>query len=130
MTATYNLNTIVGQLRLLAIKDTDTTDPVFTDEEYTVFHSFEGSNMRRAVARVLETVASSELYIQKVIKLLDISTDGAKLADAMLKQAKEQRKQADIEEQRDGDWWDIAEQNVSEFAAREIWMNEWLRDGI
>lgn len=128
MAATYVPGTTVGNLRLLALKDTDISDPVFTDEEYRVFYSFEGSNMRRAIARIYETVAGSELYIQKVIKLLDITTDGAKLADAFLKNAKEQRKLADEEEAREGTAWDIAEQNVSEFAAREIWVNKWLRD--
>jgi hypothetical protein len=128
MAATYVPGTTVGNLRLLALKDTDTSDPVFTDEEYSVFYSFEGSNMRRAIARIYETVAGSELYIQKVIKLLDITTDGASLAREFRLQAKEQRKLADEEEFREGTAWDIAEQNVGEFAAREIWMNEWLRD--
>lgn len=128
MAATYNLATTTGQLRLLALKDTDTTDPVFTDEEYAVFYSFENSNMRRAIARIYETVAGSEAYIQKVIKLLDISTDGVKLAAEMRAQAAHQRKLADEEEARDGTMWDIAEWNVSDFAGREIWRNEWLRD--
>jgi hypothetical protein len=68
------------------------------------------------------------LYIQKVIRLLDIRTDGAQLAEEFREQAKHQRQLADEEEAREGTAWDIAEQNVSEFAAREIWMNEWLRD--
>jgi hypothetical protein len=128
MTATYDTGTTVGKLRLLALKDTDISDPVFTDEEYGVFYSFEGSNMRRAIARVYETVAVSELYIQKVIELLDIQTDGAALARELRFQAQRQRELADAEEARDGTAWDIAEQNVGDFAAREIWMNEWIRD--
>lgn len=128
MTATYDTGTTVGKLRLLALKDTDISDPVFTDEEYGVFYSFEGSNMRRAIARVYETVAGSELYIQKVIKLLDIQTDGAALARELRFQAQRQRELADEEEARDGTAWDIAEQNVGDFAAREIRMNEWIRD--
>lgn len=128
MAATYVPGTTVGNLRLLALKDTDISDPVFTDEEYSVFYSFEGGNMRRAIARIYETVAGSEAYIQKVIKLLDITTDGAKLAAEFRAQAKHQRQLADEEEAREGTVWDIAEQNVSEFAAREIWVNKWLRD--
>jgi hypothetical protein len=127
MTATYDTGTTVGKLRLLALKDTDISDPVFTDEEYGVFYSFEGSNMRRAIARVYETVAGSELYIQKVIELLDIQTDGAALARELRFQAQRQRELADAEEARDGTAWDIAEQNVGDFAAREIRMNEWIR---
>lgn len=128
MTATYDTGTTVGKLRLLALKDTDISDPVFTDEEYGVFYSFEGSNMRRAIARVYETVAGSELYIQKVIELLDIKTDGAALARELRFQAQRQRELADAEEARDGTAWDIAEQNVGDFAAREIRRNEWIRD--
>jgi hypothetical protein len=130
MAATYNLNTAIGQLRLLAIKDTNIADPVFTDEEYEVFLGIEGDNMLRSIARVLETVATSSLYVQKVIRLLDIQTDGAALAREFRMQAERHRKQADEEESRAGTNWAIAEQNVSDFSEREIWRNEWLRDGI
>ena len=130
MAATYNLNTAIGKLRLLAIKDTNIADPVFTDEEYEVFLGIEGDNMLRAIARVLETVATSTLYVQKVIRLLDIQTDGAALAQEFRMQAERHRKQADEEDARDGTNWAIAEQNVSVFSEREIWWNEWMRDGI
>ena len=53
----------------------------------------ENSRVKRTAAMCLEVIASNEAYTQKVISLLDLSTDGAKTSDALLKRAAILRKQ-------------------------------------
>lgn len=66
------------RIRLL-INDTDDSDPdnhYFEDEELDAFLAMEGGIMKLGAAAALETLASSEVMIQKRIRLLDLSTDG------------------------------------------------------
>ncbi len=57
MTLTYDLATLVGQVRLI-IGDTTLTDAVFTDEELTYFLTANGSDVNLASATALEAWAS------------------------------------------------------------------------
>lgn len=127
MAFTYTLSTDAGKIRLL-LPDNNASNYVFEDDEIDAFLSLEYSNVRRAAALALETIASNEAYVLKVIKLLDLQTDGAKTSDALLKRAKLLRDQADrADAAEDGGAWDIAEWTVSEFAKRERLNNQWLR---
>ena len=66
------------QVRLL-IGDTDQDDAdnhYFSNEELDAFLAMESSIVKLAAAQALDTLASSEVLIQKRIKLLDLSTDG------------------------------------------------------
>lgn len=127
MAFTYVLSTDAGRVRLL-IPDNNASSYVFDDDEIDAFLSLENSNTRRATALALETIASNEAYVLKVIELLDLKTDGAKTSDALLKRAALLRKQADdADAAEDGGSWDIAEWAVSEFAGRELLYNQWLR---
>lgn len=127
MAFTYSLATDAGKVRLL-IPDNNASAYVFEDDEIDAFLSLENSNTRRATALALETIASNEALTLKVIKLLDLQTDGAKTSDALLKRSALLRKQADdADAATDGGSWDIAEWTVSEFAARERLTNQWLR---
>ena len=127
MAFTYNLATDAGKIRLL-IPDNSATNYVFEDDEIDAFLDLEYSNVRRGAALALETIASNEAHVLKVIKLLDLQTDGAKTAEALLKRAKLLRDQADrADASEDGGAWDYAEWTVSEFAGRERLVNEWLR---
>lgn len=127
MAFTYSLAADSGKVRLM-IPDNNASAYVFEDDEIDAFLSLENSNARRATALALETIASNEAYTLKVIKLLDLQTDGAKTSDALLKRAALLRKQADdADAATDGGSWDIAEWTVSEFAARERLTNQWLR---
>lgn len=129
MAFTYDVSTDRGKIRLM-IPDNTSTSYVFEDDEIDAFLSLEYDNPRRATALALETIASNEAMVQKVIKLLDLQTDGAKTSDALLKRAKLLRDQADrADAAEDGGAWDIAEWTVSEFAARERLRNQWLRSG-
>ena len=92
MAFTYMPATAPGQVRLL-IYDTNPAAHVYEDEDINTFLELEGNRVRLAAALALETMASNEAFTQKVIKLLDLSTDGAKTSDALLKRAAELRKQ-------------------------------------
>lgn len=129
MAFTYDVSTDRGKTRLM-IPDNTSTAYVFEDDEIDAFLSLEYDNVRRGAALALETIASNEAMVQKVIKLLDLQTDGAKTSDALLKRAKLLRDQADrADAAEDGGAWDIAEWTVSEFAKRERLENQWLRSG-
>lgn len=130
MAFTYDLSTDAGKVRLLIPDNTSTTtvSHVFEDEEIDAFLALEYSNTRRAAALALETIAANEAYTLKVIKLLDLQTDGAKTSDALLKRAKLLRDQADRQDaSEEGGAWDIAEWVVDDFSARERLLNQQLR---
>lgn len=127
MAFTYTLSTDAGKVRLM-VPDNNASSYVFEDDEIDAFLSLENSNVRRAAALALETIASNEAYVLKVIELLDLKTDGARTSDALLKRAKLLRDQADrADAAEDGGAWDIAEWTVSEFAKRERLNNQWQR---
>lgn len=78
--------TAVGQVRLL-ISDTDEDNLVFSDAEISAFLALEGASVRLAAAQALDTIASNEVMVSKVIRTQDLATDGAKVADALRKHA-------------------------------------------
>ena len=128
MAFNYDLSTNVGKIRAI-IPDNNSTTYNFEDDELTAFYSLEGSSIKRAAALGLETIASNEAMVLKVIKLLDVSTDGAKVADALMKRAAQLRKQADDEEVAADGAFDIAEMVIDPFQYRQKVHNNWL-EGI
>lgn len=115
----YDVSTEIGQVRLLAT-DTNHDDHCFSDTEISAFLTLESASVKRAAALALETVASNEALTLKVIKLLELQTDGAKTSDALLKRAAALRAQADDDELgEDGGGFDIAEMVVDPFTARQ-----------
>jgi len=129
MAFTYDVATERGQVRLL-ISDTDTAtaaNQVFTDAEIDAFLALEGANVRRAAAQALDTIASNEALVQKVLRTVDITTDGAKLADALHKHAEMLRGQADDDATLDDGGLEIAELVVDPFSYRQRLTNELLR---
>lgn len=120
MAFTYDLSNSIGQVRLL-IPDTQQTTAVFSDEEITAFLALESSSVRRATALALETIASNEALTLKVVRLLDVQTDGAKLADSLLKRAATLRQQAMEDDALSGfTQWEIAEWAVDDFTLRDL----------
>lgn len=113
----------------LKITDRDLINPIFQDEEIEAFLSMEGSSVLRASAAALEAIAIDQALVLKVIKLLQLSTDGAKLADSLLKLAGRYRDQADFADAASGDLFDWAEMIDDQFAARERLTKELLRGG-
>lgn len=121
----------IGQVRLL-IPDRIEAQAIFQDEEITDFLAIEGSVIKRTVALAIETIASDQVLLLKVLKLGDITTDGAKVSDALLARARRLRDQADTEDAAldDGEGlFDIAEEVVNDFSQRERRWNEVLRGG-
>ena len=126
----YDPTTEIGKVRLLAT-DTNATAYVFEDVEIETFLSLESGNLRRAAALALETMASSDAYILKRIKSLDLQTDGPAVSQELRARAADLRKQAfEAEGREDGGAWDYAEWGVSDFARRERLYNQRLRGAL
>jgi hypothetical protein len=131
VTFTYNiadLSSDVAKLRLM-IPDNDASVYNFEDEELVVLVALEGNNLKRATALGLETIAANEVMVLKVIKALDITTDGAKVSDALLRRADKLRQQADDDEAAEDAGFDVAEMVVDDFTYRERMVKEMLRGG-
>src|SRR5690554_1779198 len=92
---------------------------LFEDDEIAAFLSLEGGDVRRATALALETAASNEALVSKVIWLMDLKTDGAKVSDALLKRAAQLREQAEDADD-DASGVDYAEWAVDAGARRDI----------
>ena len=141
MSFTYDLTTDVGKVRML-IPDrvaptyteggaVTTGYPFFEDEEITALLTMESNVVKDAAALALETMASDEAFVQKVIRLMDLSTNGAATAAALMARAARLREQADAEEAAstttaEFDW---AELVYNDFSSRERIDKEALRDG-
>lgn len=91
-----NFETDVGRVRLL-LGDIDEDGVagglIFTDDQLRAFLSMEGDNVKLAAAQAIEVNATDQALASKVLKAQDFSTDGAKVAMAMLAQAKSLRDQ-------------------------------------
>jgi len=126
MTWTYDISTDAGKVRLLC-NDTVSTNQIFSDDEIAAFLVLE-NGVRRAAALALETIASNEVLVQKVIKILDISTNGAAESSELLKRAALLRSQADEAEISSDGGIDFAEWALDPFGAREIIAGEAMDD--
>lgn len=106
MANTYDLDTDAGMVRLLL---NDVGAPwVFTDDEITAFLTLEAGSVKRAAAQAIDTNATNEALASKVLRSQDVSTDGAKIADAMRKHATALRDQALLDEESDaGAYFDV-----------------------
>ncbi len=92
MTATYDIETLVGQVRLV-IGDTDVhpaTDAAFTDEEITYFLTKHSNNIPLAAADALEAWAAKYAANADTEKIGDYSY-AQKTVDNMMKLAKQLR---------------------------------------
>jgi len=125
MAFTYNVATDAGKVRLM-IPDNVVARYIFEDDEIDAFLTIEGSVIKKAAALGLETLASNDALVLKVIRLLDLTTDGAKVSDALLKRAAKLREQA--EDDDTGAAFDWAELVYDDFGARERIIGEALRD--
>lgn len=99
---TVDPDTDIGMVRLLAT-DRDEVAPLFTDADITAMIALEHGRIRRAAAQALDTIASSEVLISKVIRTLDLQTDGAKVAAELRARARGLREQDDGDDD-EGPW--------------------------
>jgi hypothetical protein len=123
MAFTTDPTTDIGKIRLLCF-DRNASYPIFQDDDIEAFIALE-VGVKRSAALAIETIATQQALILKVIRNLNLSTDGAKLAETLFKRAKALRDQADIEDGYGSDGlFDWAEQvyptNVNEYINNEI----------
>lgn len=95
-----DMTTPIGVVRLLVpdmTTDTgdETGDYLFSDAMLTALLALYNGSVKRAAARGIEIIATDQALLTKVIKTDDLSVNGAVLADALLKQAKALREDAD-----------------------------------
>lgn len=90
MANTYNPATDAGRVRLL-IPDTNTTTAVYSDDEIAAFLALNDGDIYAAAADAVETIASSEAMVGKMIVINGMSSNGAYVANALLSRAKQLR---------------------------------------
>lgn len=93
---------------------------ILSDAKLDIFLAENGDVARLAAADALDAIASSEALVQKVIKTLDFSTDGAAVANSLRAHAKALRDQDAVlvaaEDQGAFDW---AEMVLDEYTLAE-----------
>lgn len=127
MSFTTDPTTYLGIMRVL-IGDTDPNNVIFQDDSLTAFYVLEGS-VKRASAQALDAIAVNELLSQKVVRILGLSVDGAKVAETLHKLAESFRAQADYDESTTANF-DIAEFVLDNFSVAERINNQRLRTGL
>ncbi len=129
MVFTHDPATARGRVRLL-IADTVSAKEIFDDAAIDAFLAMGTEEPFLGAALAAEAIASSELYVQKVIEILDLKTDGAKVAAEWRQKAKQWRAlhesvlAAADEALEEFDW---AEMAYDPFSARERVRAEALR---
>lgn len=119
--------TPAGQVRLL-IADTDEANPILTPDQIDAFLSLEGDEVFCAAALALETIAVDQALVLKVIRTLDVSTDGAKVAAELRARAAELRQRATDDADSADDDFAIAEFADPVFGYRDRMRRQILRD--
>lgn len=103
-----DLATDPAQRVRLLINDTFEDRPIFADTEIAAFLLDADDNVRLAAAEALDTIASDEALTSKVIKDRELTTDGAKVAEALHKRAESLRKRVkDAEVAADEGYFEI-----------------------
>lgn len=128
MSFTYDLDTLVGQVRNL-IRDTVEATASFSDEELTVILTQEGESVIYAAAAALEGMATT-LAMRGKVRLPDLEVDGTAQAKVLLDLAAKLREQAASGESDEEVEFDWAEQVYPPFGYRERIRNEYLRSGV
>lgn len=131
MSYTYDLNTDTGIMRLVIPDRVNTADEpaIFSDEELAVYQAIE-DGLKRACAAAIETIATDQALVLKVMRVQNISTDGAKLAAELRARAAQLRSQAAADDADEGLLFDVAEQVNNMFSYRERLWKQALRQNI
>ena len=124
-----DLSTDRGKVRLLIQDDVEAYE-FFADAKIDAFLSLadglDGDRVFQGAALALDSWASNQVMILKVIKVLDVTTDGAKVAAEMRARAKVLRAQASEGDTSSG--LDIIEMDLGYLSRREQIINEAVRD--
>jgi len=125
---TLDETTDIGAVRMI-IQDKDIEQALFSDAAIMKLLSLNGDDIRLASAAALDIMASNQAMILKVIRLLDISTDGAAVARTLREHANQLREDAQLADAgEEGGLFDYAEIVTNAFTARERVRNQILRD--
>lgn len=128
MAFTYDPTTDVGKVRMI-IGDKDEAYVMFQDDEISAFLDLNGESVKRAAAAALDTIASDQTLKLKVIRLLDLSTDGAGVARSLREHADRLRVEADVADAaEEGGLFDYAEMNLNAFTRRARVVNQAMRN--
>ena len=119
MAFTYDVSTNRGQVRLL-IGDTDSTKPIFFDDEIDKFLELEGSIVRCGAALALETMASNASLLEKFERIADYEVDSKGMASKILEVAKRFREGSTAA-------FAIAQQNLTTFSESDILWKDILK---
>lgn len=131
MSFTYDLATDIGVVRLI-VSDTNASEPLFQDAELQAFLTLESGDLKMAAAQAIDAIATNEALTQKVIRILDLQTNGAALAQTLRAHAKDLRYQVlqDMAAAEAGTDFDWAEQVTNTFGERERIIDQALRGAI
>ncbi|GAB2762054.1 hypothetical protein [Nocardioides pakistanensis] len=118
-TPEYDPATDLGKVRLLL---NDVAAPwVFTDTELQALLDLEGS-VKAAAAQAIDTNATNLVLASRVLRTQDLSTDGAKVADAMRKHADRLRAQAAAaDEDGDGFYFEVVDLDTTTRPEHTVW---------
>lgn len=130
MTFTYDptLTADRDKVRRL-INDVDSTVPIFVDAELDGFLAMQNGFLR-AAAMALDTIASNEAYVLKVMTRGDLQTNGAATAAGLRAGAVQLRTLADKAESDAGTDWDVSEWVLDDFSARQRLIDQALREQL
>lgn len=128
MSFTYDVTTNVGLVRLL-ISDTDVNNLIFQDEEISAFLALPNNtdDPLRAAAQALDSIATNEAMVMKMIHLLDLHTNGPAVSAELRNHAAQLRQDALDGEAAEGGLFDYAEMPVNMFTMRERMLKQMLR---
>jgi hypothetical protein len=90
-------DTPLGQVRLI-IADVDEEHFLLSDAQINALLSMEG-RVKLAAAQALDAIATSEVLVSKVIRTLDLQTDGAKVAAELRARAQGLRDQDAVDQE-------------------------------
>lgn len=127
MPFTTAVTTDIGLVRL-RINDTVEATALFTDDQIQAFLTAESDNTWLASSAAITRIALDQALLLKVVKILPMQTDGARLAEALLKIADQYRK-IGLTSDASSDLWDIAEIGSTGWAAEHIVLGDLLRNG-
>lgn len=124
---TLDETTDIGAVRMI-IQDVDVEQAMFSDAGIRKLLGMNDDDVRLAAAAALDIMASSQAMILKVIRTLDLSTDGASVARALREHAAQLRRDAEMADGgEEGGLFDYAEMVTNAFTARERIKNQALR---
>lgn len=124
---TLDPTTDIGKVRMI-VQDKNIEQALFSDADITALLGLNGNDVRLTAAAALDIMASNQVMILKVIRLLDLSTDGAAVARALREHAKQLRDDVAETDSVEGGLFDYADMVTNPFTARERVWYEALRD--